>query len=623
MLLTTATGTALLSILSFTFGYSNGYTPQHTKVEPEVTITPENLEQFPIIEPKLAVRPLILPNGYALTSDETTMIAKSDINLIVVEDPTDEYIVTLKNLFKTMAVQELNGVTYTYCRNSELADNNDTDGLALLGPDFLSKDECEKKQKTYTVEKISCDIKDSKCQLQFLALKQSQGDVSYIYTVRNPLFALFNTPTPKIESPYGTYIFTWGSSMYPFTLTSYSVEVLDEKGKRVYASGKLSTATDGDYFTPTSELKAQTLTTRFRFWYKTGKTTFSSPQIVEKTFNYSPPVTTTAETSKSKAKQISWIPDWGMNEGIESIRKDPKKWDTISPVWFVPNKNGTLDKKPTLNSPTLLKLLKDNKIKLVPTISTFDADVVKEILNKNFNKHIDEIVRLVEKNGYDGIDLDYESTYEDDKTLLLQFVTKLADELHKKGKILSFTALPKIDDRRIYAFLPQTHVAQDWKGIGAVVDEFRIMAYDFTGQGSLQPGPLSPVQWNETLIRYALAQMPREKIVLALPLYSHGWPKPKSANLAGSNNDKSLSSGEQKNTISLQHDSIDYVKSHSSYYKEQYDPWTKEVRAEFKYNGVERVMYYLDKQSVDNRIKLAERYGIKGICYWRIGGEKL
>jgi spore germination protein YaaH len=312
-----------------------------------------------------------------------------------------------------------------------------------------------------------------------------------------------------------------------------------------------------------------------------------------------------------------------MTEGVASVKSNPKKWHTISPVWYTPNRNGTLNKQSTYKNATLMDIAKKNSIAIMPSIALFDPQILSDILNGNLDRHVDEIVQEVVKNGFAGIDLDYETTYLKDKEKLVELVTKLATKLHANNKKLSFTALPKIDDRKIYSYLPETHEAQDWAAIGAVVDEFRIMAYDYTGQGSKQPGPLSPYVWNELLIQYAIARMPAEKVILALPLYAHGWPTPTSSNLAGKNNDQSLSSGEFKNTISPQHDNIAYMKTHSAYFRETYDPWYKEVRVEVKYNGVKRVLYYLDKKAINDRLQLASKYGIKGVCYWRIGGERL
>ncbi len=563
----------------------------------------------------------IVPNGYIPTKQEIELIKTTQVTNIIIENSTANYQNELKALLSDNSAADVSLNDYTICSKNNSAESLDSANGMPDASIYLCKALEATVHKNIVIEKINCDIKQSKCINETLSRIVNKSSDLLLYTPQYPILSLLSLNDITIDTPHDTYIFSWGKSDI-YTLNSYSVEVLDKVNKRVFASGRINTATEGDYFIPTSTLSAQELTVKVRLWITFNGKQFTEPAIISKTFTYTPAITTITNVT-SIAKQISWIPDWGMADGIDSIKKNPKKWDTISPVWFVPNKNGTLERKPTLNSTVLVSLLRKNNIKLVPTISTFDADILKDILRNNLDKHVSEIVKVAVQYNYDGIDLDYESTYSDDKDLLITFLTKLSSELHNKGKTLSFTALPKIDNRPIYGFLPQTHQAQDWKAIGSIVDEFRIMAYDFTGQGSLQPGPLSPVQWNETLIRYAITQMDGSKVVLGLPLYSHGWPKPKLQNLAGVNNDKSLSSGELKNTISLQHDSIAYVKSHSSYYRESYDGWNKEVRAEFKYNGVERVMYYLDKKAINERINLAQKYGIKGVCYWRIGGEQL
>ena len=53
----------------------------------------------------------------------------------------------------------------------------------------------------------------------------------------------------------------------------------------------------------------------------------------------------------------------------------------------------------------------------MPTVSLFDADILKEILNQHLDEHVDAIANVVKENNYDGIDIDYESTYLDDKSM--------------------------------------------------------------------------------------------------------------------------------------------------------------------------------------------------------------
>lgn len=584
-----------------------------------------------IEEPSTALRDrlgtiLILPANYQLSGSELETIKDKQVTTILVDGATPNILEQLPASAngEPIEVLQIDGAALGFCENSDLAGSLDTASTAIERLVLAENSDCTSPHKTITIIKLSCSQKLLDCLASHPITILDTDLQSILYFPSYPTLALtYQSPILSVESSNGMYILTWNSFTPEIQQLAYSVEILDSQSKRVYATGKISTPYQGDYFLPTRQLASQALTAKVRVWEKHNNEKAGAPLILTSQFEYvayAPPLVT---PSSKRPVQMSWIPDWGMSSGITSITKNPDKWHTVSPVWFTPNSNGTINREPTINNASLLALAKREKIRLVPTISSFDADIISALLNKNLDRHVNEIVSVVEKNNYAGIDLDYESTYEKDSALLVEFLTKLAEKLHQKNKTLSFTALPKIDDRRIYSFLPQTHQAQNWQAIGAIVDEFRIMAYDFTGQGSAQPGPLSPYQWNEALIRYALSKMPAEKIVLALPLYSHGWPKPSNANLAGVNNDRSLSSGKQKNTISLQHDDIAYIKSHSQNYSETYDTWNKEIRATFTYNGVARIMYYLDSRAVNERLRLAQQYGIKGVCYWRIGGESL
>jgi spore germination protein YaaH len=565
---------------------------------------------------------VVIPSNYKLNQGNISSAQKSQIDTIFTLQPISQenidFIEKYKNDFNFQIVSD--GSTYKKCLESAEADNTKTANQSKLSPYYISKGDCTAGIKVINIKELTCDINETECQVIFT---ENLHGSSLLFLSNAPFVYSFAMPQIRTEIKNGVVITTWeNQAPLGIAQTSYSIEYLDQKGIRLFASGRLTASNQGDYFLPPIQLSRQLMSLKLRVWYSINTVAISNPVAYDYAFDYYYEPTQPTANSKTPV-QMSWIPDWGMEAGITSVKKSPTKWQTVSPVWFTPNGNGTLNVEPTTNSGKLIPLLRTNKTKIVPTISLFDADILKDILRNHQQTHIDNIVKLVNGNNYDGIDLDYESTYEDDKELLTQFVTALAVKLHASNKILSFTALPKIDDRRIYAFLPQTHVAQDWKAIGAVVDEFRIMAYDFTGQGSKLPGPLSPIVWNELLIQYATANIPAEKVVLALPLYAHGWPKPTTDNIAGPLNDQTLSAGILKNTISPQHENIAYMKGHSTYYRESYDSWYQEMRVDMKYNGIERVMYYLDKNSINARLELAKKYGIKGVCYWRIGGEIL
>lgn len=238
-----------------------------------------------------------------------------------------------------------------------------------------------------------------------------------------------------------------------------------------------------------------------------------------------------SQPAVSNFQKIAWIPDWGVERGVDALWADINKngkatYTSVSPVWFEPSADGTLLYLGKVNDETLLSVCNTYDISIIPTITAIrddSGDVISEILNNNMDKHIDEIVSLVVNNGYAGIDLDYEKTYIKDKELLLTFVERLHARLEEEGKVLSFTALSKWGDGVLYGYLVETRQAQDWQRLGANVDQLRIMVYDMRSSGSQTVGPAASYIWYLSVMNYAIENVPREKIIMGMPLYGYGW----------------------------------------------------------------------------------------------------
>ena len=66
------------------------------------------------------------------------------------------------------------------------------------------------------------------------------------------------------------------------------------------------------------------------------------------------------------------------------------------------------------------------------------------------------------------------------------------------------------------------NVAQDYAAIGRAADQVRIMAYDYHWPTS-PPGPIAPLPWVRSVLKYAKSQIPARKIILGIPLYGYDW----------------------------------------------------------------------------------------------------
>lgn len=319
-----------------------------------------------------------------------------------------------------------------------------------------------------------------------------------------------------------------------------------------------------------------------------------------------------------------WIPEWDVSDGLQTINKNPNVFDSISPIWFFINEDGTLKKTAQTNGQNQINFFKEKGIALIPSIQEFDAENFNKFINKpgNSDKLIREIVRESIENDYQGIDLDIEATKLEDKKLLMGFLRDLKTELEKVSKTLVFTALPKWSEYNLFASFPQTMRVQDYAEIASIVDELRLMTYEFSGPRSNKIGPVQPLEWQEQVIRYSISKgVPRDKLVLGVATYSYDWSDREflqkvdliSRPPASSTQESQLELGFSLNNID-----IEKIKSKYNFTQEFNLIWGEAI-LRYNFNNQDRVVVYPNNDSINLRKQLASDYGIKGIAYWRLG----
>jgi len=315
-----------------------------------------------------------------------------------------------------------------------------------------------------------------------------------------------------------------------------------------------------------------------------------------------------------------WIPNWGMDKGLQSLDKNKDIINEISPVWYYANEDGTLQNKRNSKSAQLEKIAIDNDMQIIPAIAMFDHEVFTPILQNDeiMTTHIDAILSEIEIHDYDGIDLDYESTKLDDKDNYFIFLEKMSKELHSRNKVLYVTVLPKWTDLKVYASLPETRQVQDWSKISKYADKIRIMAYDYTYSKSVYPGPIAPLDWIENILKYAGTKADNDKFILGLHLYSYEWYSDNPTDLVfqPDMSDDDFDGG--KTARSYTYDTVlgalqKYSGENTEYQGEQIFTYEK--------NGEYRKLIYIDSAGLQQRVDLAKSYGLSGVVFWRYGGD--
>ncbi len=243
-----------------------------------------------------------------------------------------------------------------------------------------------------------------------------------------------------------------------------------------------------------------------------------------------------------------WIPYWRKTEGASTTLKNLSTLTQISPFAFELQADGSIKNVLKIEEEpwtTLIAEAKKKKIKVYPSILSYPR-TEKEKYNfylllaqrKKRTAHVNEIVALVKKNKFDGIDIDYENKSAETRPYFSAFLTELSTALRKEKKQLICTVEPRTPPDSKFAttskeILSKVEYSNDYKVIGKVCDQVRIMAYDQAGDDAkltiqnknigTSYKPVADIEWVKKVVTLAMWDIPTKKIILGVPTYGYKY----------------------------------------------------------------------------------------------------
>jgi len=272
--------------------------------------------------------------------------------------------------------------------------------------------------------------------------------------------------------------------------------------------------------------------------------------------------------------------------------------DIVSPYFFQLRADGTIEE---LSDPTADSFLRQSGITVVPMIKNVPrwndftpliADPVQR------SAVITRLVRLVEERGYSGIHIDFEAVNAGDAPHLTAFMRELAAQLRPRGKLVTQAVVARTSDT------PTTWGgAYDYPALAEVNDYIVVMAYDFHyARGS--PGPVAPYTWVQRVVSYLTTRVPREKLILGIPLYGYDW------NVTAGPPARSVRYDQVRELLRRPGASSGYDETE----KEAWIRYTDD-------QGQQHEVWHADARSVAARVDLALDRGLAGVALWRLGHE--
>ncbi len=328
---------------------------------------------------------------------------------------------------------------------------------------------------------------------------------------------------------------------------------------------------------------------------------------------------------RDRLKLGVWIPHWHRARGTRLVKKHLRLFDSVSAFGFLIKGAGRIDDtlrhRPgdwrRLHSAARLR-----GVELIPTLAWARAWDIHRLMSSPAarRKHVADIVKLVVKRRFHGVDIDYEGKLMATRSHFSRFLQELSGALHRHGKLLSCTvearttdAPPKSHGRAVF---PWTN---ELATLGKVCDRVRIMAYDqwFAEHGatswtSRTRGPRAPnadLIWVRKVVQHFVRFVDSRKLELGVPTY--GW-------LFGA---EGTPGAWKHSRISA----LSHVRLHRL--KRRFRGRTSrtlggELALDYKRQGVHRVGTVCDARCVRDRIRLAERLGLRGVVLFKIEGEE-
>ncbi len=199
---------------------------------------------------------------------------------------------------------------------------------------------------------------------------------------------------------------------------------------------------------------------------------------------------------------------------------------------------------------------------------------------------INDIVKV--SSAYDGVQIDFESVRAEEGEAYVSFLKELRAKLPKK-KILSVALLARVREM---------NDGYHYKKIGELVDRVIIMAYDEHYRSSA-PGALASIPWCQRVSSFAIDQIPKEKLIMGLPLYGRIWQKQCIA--------KDLKYPQ----------TLDLWKKVGSLVNREEDGTPYFSFQEL----VEGTVYYEDAISLKNKLQIYSEKGVQSVAFWRLTQE--
>ena len=302
--------------------------------------------------------------------------------------------------------------------------------------------------------------------------------------------------------------------------------------------------------------------------------------------------------------------DWPINltwEAVYSFNPDTNSLPTmpginiVSPTWFhITNAKGDIS---NLGSMEYVQWAKERGYQIWALFANdfTDLDMTHEVFRsyETRQKMIRQLLAYSQMYELDGINFDIENVKLEDGPYITQFIKEATPLLHQAGLVVSM-------DVTFISQSPTWSVFYEREKLSNIVDYMMVMAYDEHWGTSPVAGSVASLPWVEENLKKILKEVPNDKLVLGIPLYTRLWKEEETESGNVQVSSKALSMAAVEKWIKERGLTPTLDKVSKQNYVEYFD---EEENATYK-------IWLEDEHSLQQRVQFIHDYQLAGIATW-------
>lgn len=304
-------------------------------------------------------------------------------------------------------------------------------------------------------------------------------------------------------------------------------------------------------------------------------------------------------------------------EGWESLRQNIDQISIIAPGRYSVDEDGIVWGDVDAR---VIGLAREHGVPVMPLVVNpgFDQEVLHRFLVNDAAREraVRSLVELCERNGYAGIQVDFENLSINDRDAFTRFYRELAAALHGGGYQISAAVVHRPDElpgpTQYHKWLFRNwRAGYDLQALGEIGDFISVMSYNQHTRRT-PPGPQHGIPWMRDVAEHFLQYVPAEKLSLGIITSGMHWYTSQEDRITPEMA-RSYSAG-----VSYPR-AMGLIERHGARLR-----WDEEQQVAYTYfsnGGTFEWVFVEDARSFAPRVGLVDEYGLRGFSVWVLGSE--